>query len=109
MYASRTLRENEVRLAQIENEMEAVVFACTKFHDYIFNKSVTVETDHKPLVTIFKKFLDKAPARLQSMLMKLQKYNLEVIYKRGKDMHLANALSPVHIPGQNNSDESIQY
>ena len=108
-YASRILRENEVRWAQIEKEMEAVVFACTKFHDYIFNKSVTVDTDHKHLVTIFKKSLDKAPARLQNMLMKLQKYNLEVIYKRGKDMHLTDALSRVHIPGQNHPDESIQY
>ena len=43
------------------------------------------------------------------MLMKLQKYNLEVIYKRGKEMHLADALSRVHIPGQNDPDESIQY
>ena len=41
--------------------------------------------------------------------MKLQKYKIEVIYKRGKDMHLADALSRVHIPGQNNPDESIQY
>ena len=89
--------------------MGAVVFACTKFHDYIFNKSVTVETDHKPLVIIFKISLDKAPARLQNILMKLQKYNLEVIYKRSKNMHLADALSRVHIPGQNDPDESIQY
>ena len=37
------------------------------------------------------------------MLTKLQKYNLEVIYKRGKYMHLADALYCVHIP-----DKTIQ-
>ena len=69
-------------------------------YDNIFNKFVTVKTDHKPLVTIFKTSLDKAPARFQNMLMKLQKYNLQVIYKCGKDMHLDDALSRVYIPGQ---------
>ena len=108
-YASRALRENEVKWAQIEKEMGAVVFACSKFHDYIFNKPVLVETDHKPLVTIFKKSLDKAPARLQNMLMKLQKYNLEVVYKRGKDMHIADALSRIYITGYENPNESIRY
>ena len=108
-YASRTLHENELKWAQIKKEMGVVVFACTKLHNYIFNKSVTVESDHKPLVTIFRNSLDKAPTRLQNMLMKLQKYNLEVIYMRGKDMHLPDVLSRVHIPAQNNPDESIQY
>ena len=41
--------------------------------------------------------------------MKLKKYNLEVIYKRDKDVHLADALSSVRIPGQNDPDEFIQY
>ena len=80
--------------------MGAVLFACTKFYDYILGKTVTIETDHKPLVTIFKKSIDKAPVRLQNMLLKLQKYSLEVIYKRGKDMHLADALSRGYISGQ---------
>ena len=53
--------------------MGAVVFACTKFHDYILGKTVTIETDHKPLVTIFKKSIDKASARLQNMLLKAPK------------------------------------
>ena len=68
----------------------AIVFACTKFHDYIYGKEVIIESDHKPLETIFKKQLEKAPARLQNMLLKLQKYNLRVVYKKGKDMFIAD-------------------
>ena len=45
----------------------------TKFHDYIYGKIVTVESDHKPLESIFKKHIWKAPARLQNLLLKLQK------------------------------------
>ena len=84
------------------------MFACTKFHDYILGKTVTIETDHKILVTIFKKSIDKAPARLQNMLLKLEKYSLEVIYKRGKDMHLADALSRGYISGQIDPEELIE-
>ena len=42
---------------------------------------VTIYTDHKPLETVFKKTLLAAPKLLQFMLLKLQKYNLQVQYK----------------------------
>ena len=43
------------------------------------------------------------------MVMKLQKYSLEVIYKRGKDMHLADALSRGYISHQINPEEFIEF
>lgn len=92
-YDSRTLTECEQRYAQIEKELLAIVYGCEKFHQYLFGRCVQVESDHKPLETIFKKPLHKAPARLQKMLMRLQKYSLQVTYKPGKDMHIADALS----------------
>uniref|UniRef100_A0A669EUY2 Gypsy retrotransposon integrase-like protein 1 n=1 Tax=Oreochromis niloticus TaxID=8128 RepID=A0A669EUY2_ORENI len=92
-YASRTLTDTETRYAQIEKELLAVVFACTKFHDYIYGKPVVVETDHQPLVTILKKPIHAAPARLQRMLLRLQKYNITLTYKCGKQMYLADTLS----------------
>ena len=54
-FASRVLAANEQKWAQIEKELLAIVFACTKFHDYIYGKEVIIESDHKPLETIFKK------------------------------------------------------
>ncbi|KAK7907206.1 hypothetical protein WMY93_015818 [Mugilogobius chulae] len=92
-YASRTLTDTETRYAQIEKELLAVVFACSKFHDFIYGKTITVETDHQPLVTIIKKPIHAAPARLQRMMLKLQKYSINLIYKSGKQMHLADTLS----------------
>ncbi|XP_037871580.1 uncharacterized protein LOC119629540 [Bombyx mori] len=38
-YASRTLTDTQQRYAQIEKEMLAIVFACEKFHQYIYGKS----------------------------------------------------------------------
>ena len=74
-YASRALTNNE---AQIEKEMASIVFAYTEN-----GKTVTVETDHKPLECIFKKPISKAPARLQNMLLKLQIYSLVIVFKKG--------------------------
>uniref|UniRef100_A0A9J8CJP5 ribonuclease H n=1 Tax=Cyprinus carpio carpio TaxID=630221 RepID=A0A9J8CJP5_CYPCA len=64
VYASRTLTQTEVRYAQIEKELLAIVFACTKFNDYIYGKQIHIETDHQPLVTILNKPIHTAPARL---------------------------------------------
>uniref|UniRef100_A0A671SIQ6 Reverse transcriptase/retrotransposon-derived protein RNase H-like domain-containing protein n=1 Tax=Sinocyclocheilus anshuiensis TaxID=1608454 RepID=A0A671SIQ6_9TELE len=54
VFASRALTETESRYAQIEKELLALVYACQKFHDYIYGRPVTVETDHQPLITILK-------------------------------------------------------
>lgn len=92
-YASRTLTDTETRYAQIEKELLAVVFACTKFRDYVYGKSVVVETDHQPLVTILKKPIHTAPARLQRMMLRLQCFDITLVYKKGKHMYLADTLS----------------
>lgn len=89
----KTLTNTERQYAQIEKECLAILFACKKFEQYIIKQEVQVETDHKPLETIFKKSILKAPQRLQRMLLKLQKYNLNVVYKKGTEMYLAVTLS----------------
>ena len=54
---------------RIKSELDSMekqgVFAVTKFRQYIYGKSVTVETDHSPLVTIMKRPIAQAPASLQ--------------------------------------------
>lgn len=92
-YASRTLTPTKKRYAQIEKELLAVVFACSKFNDDIYGKHIQIETDHQPLVSILSKSLHTAPARLQHMMLRLQKYTFQLIYKKGKHMHLADTLS----------------
>lgn len=71
----------------------AIVFACDKFQQYIYGKRVLVESDHKPLETIFKKPFDQCPARIQRMKLANQRYDLEIKYKPGKELLLADALS----------------
>ena len=93
-YASKSLTSCQQNYAQIEKEMLAIVFGCTKFHDFLYGlPSVRVETDHKPLETILKKPLHLAPTRLQRMIMSIQKYPIAVEYKAGKHLFVADTLS----------------
>ena len=48
-YASSALTDTEKRYAQIEKELLAVVYALEKFNQYVYGKTVQVESDHKPL------------------------------------------------------------
>ncbi|KAL0202595.1 hypothetical protein M9458_000613, partial [Cirrhinus mrigala] len=91
-YASQALSDTEQRYAQIEKELLAILFAARKFHQYIYGRKVMVRSDHKPLENIMQKKLCKAPARLQRMLLQLQKYELNIAYTPGKHMHIADML-----------------
>jgi hypothetical protein len=92
-YASRALSATQQRYAQIEKELLAIVFVCEKFHQYIFGKKGQVETDHIPLVSIFKKPLNDCPKRLQHMLLCLQQYEIQIEYKKGAELYVADTLS----------------
>ena len=95
-YASRSMTETETQYAQIEREMLAIVFAVERFQQCVYGRPVKVESDHKPLQSIFKKSLTSAPKRLQRMLLRLQKFDLDVLYKRGTEMVPADTLSRAH-------------
>ena len=76
VYASRSMTTAEKNYAQIENEQLGVMFACERFHIYIYGRKVIVETDHQPLIATSKKQLCDAPPRLQRLLLRIQKYDL---------------------------------
>jgi len=78
--------------------MLAITWSCDKFDQYLHGRDiVTIETDHETLKSVFKKEIHKSPKRLQRMCLALQKYNLEVQYKKGPLMHIADALSRAYL------------
>ena len=99
-YASRAMTTTECNYSQLEKEMLAICFACSKFHQYIYGKEVTVNTDHKPLETIVKKPIANAPPRLQRMMLQLQRYVLTVYYVPGRLMYTADTLSRAYEQGK---------
>ena len=92
-FASKSLTDTEKRYANIERELLACVFGAERFHTYIYGKHFTIESDHKPLEMISSKNLTAAPARLQRMLLRLQRYDYHIIYRPGSLMVLPDSLS----------------
>ena len=62
-----------------------------------------MHNDHKPLEAFFKKKLSSAPPRLQRM--RLQKYDITLVYKQGRLMVLADTLSRAYPVG---SEEELE-
>ena len=56
-----------------------------------------METDHKPLESLASKPIHAVPKRLQRMMLRLQKYDLNIKYKKGSMMYLADTLSRAYL------------
>ena len=106
-YASNSLSPTEEDYAQIEKEMYAIVFVTERFHQYIYGRHVEISTDHKPLEAIMRKPLSTAPARLQRMMLRLQKYDLTVRHKPGKEIPVADTLSLLYLTETDNTHEAF--
>ena len=92
-FPSKALTQAETRYANIEREMLVVVYGCERFHNYLFGHKFTVESDHKPLAASHLKHLNAAPPRLRRMLLRLQQYDIDIVYTPGKEIPVADALS----------------
>ena len=95
-HASRSLVPAERNYSQIEKEALAIIFTVTKFNRYIHGRRFTLQTDHKPLVTIFgsKKGLPTYTAyRLLRWWTILLNYDFQIQYLSTKKIGHADGLS----------------
>ena len=56
-FSSKALTKTECQYANIEREMLAAIFGVEKFQTYVYSRSFTIESDHKPLESISQKNL----------------------------------------------------
>ena len=52
-----------------------------------------------------KKPLHSAPMHLQTMKLQLQRYKFRLIYKAGKELHIADALSRAYLPKSDSQED----
>lgn len=90
-YASKSLSAVEGCYSQTEKEALAVVWACERFHVYLYGIEFTLYTDHKPLETIYSS-RSKPCARIERWILRLQPYKFQVKYLPG-EQNIADPLS----------------
>ncbi|GFT85292.1 retrovirus-related Pol polyprotein from transposon 297 [Trichonephila clavipes] len=71
----------------------AVMYGLEHFNYYTYESIVTVQVDHKPILGLSKKPYDTISLRLQRMLLRLNKYNIQLEYAPAKNLEIADALS----------------
>ena len=81
------------------------VFALKRLNHYTFGRTITVQSDHEPLQSIWKKSIVSASSRLQRLLLRWAHYDLSIEFLRGKENVIADALSRV-CPLQSSSSKT---
>ena len=59
----------------------------------LFSREVLIITNHKPLVAIFKKDVATLTQCIQCILLKIHQYRVQIIYKPGPEIFIADWLS----------------
>lgn len=96
-YASRAFTQGESNISTTEQELAAIHWAIKHFrpYKYIYGRRFLVKTDHRPLTYLFS--MKDPTSKLTRMRLDLEDYQFTVEYLKGKDNHVAEALSRVSI------------
>ena len=103
-YASRTLKDAEVRYFTTEKKLLAIVFAVQHFRPYLYGRKFLLVTDHRPLVWLHN--LKDPNSRLGRWKIKLSEYDYTIVYKPGKINSNADALSRNPCDNQDKGNEA---
>ena len=96
MFASRTLARSERNYQNLKRECLAMIWGMEKFHYFLYGKEFTLETDQKPLVSIYRKHMVEISPRFQRLIVKSFPYQpFDVQYMKCVEIPLADALSRV--------------
>ena len=97
----------EKNYSQLEKEALGEVLAVKKFHNYLYGREFTIESDHRPLSFLFsgtKAISPTASSRIIRWTLTLSAYTFTICYKSGKDLGNADALSRLPQPETTNAD-----
>ena len=70
MFASRALTGSERNYQNPECECLATIWGMEKFHYFLYGKEFTLETDQKPLVSIYEKHIVEISPRIQRLIVR---------------------------------------
>ena len=94
-YASRALTSAEKSYQNLEREAQAAVWGMEKFHYFLYGRKFILQTDQKPLVSIFRKHMIDVSPRIQRITIRAWQYEFEPQHIAGKNNVISDALSRV--------------
>ena len=86
-------------------EVLGILHGLKNFHHYYFEREVHIITDHKLLVSIFKKDVAMLSQHIQHILLNVHQYRVQILYKPGPEIFIADWLS--HHNHKEDKDEPI--
>ena len=89
-FVSKSLTGAKQRYSNIKCRVLGILHGLEKFHHYCLGREVLFITDHKPLVSIFKKDVATLSQWIQHILLKIYQYRVQIIYKPGPDIFIAD-------------------
>lgn len=110
-FVSRALTKSELNYSTLEKEALAIIYSVTKLKQYLLGQHFVLQTDHKPLLTIFgehKGLPIMAAARMQRWAFILSGFNYSIEYVKGEinDADNLSRIPQVSMHIDNNSENS---
>ncbi|XP_068149456.1 uncharacterized protein [Drosophila tropicalis] len=111
-FYSRTLSKTERNYSQIDREAVGLISGVKKFHNYLYGRSFTLVTDHRPLLGIFTT-AKATPNVISTQMLRraifLNAYDFTLIHRPGSKMGNADFLSRCPLPqqGEGNTTEEV--
>lgn len=93
-FASRALSPTEQRYSVGEREALACIWACERWHLYLYGRTFTLRTDHQALTALLSTSgTGHRPLRLHRWSDRLHQYNFDLKFTPGRDNVVADLLS----------------
>ena len=93
-FASRALNQTEQRYSVGEREALACIWACERWHLYLYGRPFTLRTDHQALTALLSTSgTGHRPLRLHRWYDRLRQYNFDLKFTPGRDNVVADLLS----------------
>ena len=95
-YHSKRLPKSAKNFGVTELELTGLLVNIHGFIQLLCNRYFEVLVDHKAIEYMIKSKTESPTMRLQTLLLKLSEYTIDLKYKKGSEMHTSDALSRLH-------------